>query len=152
MKKLLLSFRIAALGLLVSAMTFVGCTKSTPTETTTPKPMVNPTNGSEVNAAKQPGTHCFAFKDGNHSIEGRLELTAGNEVVGTLKGHQIDEATGTDNMYDTSFDGRLQGDSLKLNVLSSATGNKEKTNQTWVWKKEGLQEGEHLLLPVSCVN
>jgi hypothetical protein len=135
------------------AVCAAGCNKTTPTEAAaTPKPMVNPTTPAESMAAKKPGNYCLFFKEGNHSIEGRLELAATNEVSGTLKGHQIDETTGTDLIYDTSFNGKLDGDSIRLSILSSETGSKSQTNETWIWKSNGIQKGVQLMQPIDCVN
>ena len=139
--------------LLAIAVCVAGCDKSTTTEAAaTPKPMVNPTTPADGLAAKKPGSYCLFFKEGNHSIEGRLELAATNDVSGTLKGHQIDESTGTDRVYDTSFNGKLDGDSLRLSILSAETGSKSQTNETWIWKSNGIQKGAQLLQPVDCVN
>jgi hypothetical protein len=144
--------RLVPVALTLLGLCLGSCNQQTAADATPPKAQINPTDPNAERAERKAGTYCFGFKHDNHSIEGRLELSAANAVTGTLKGSIVNETDGTDFVYDTSFDGNLDGDSLRVKVLSSATGSKEQTQATWIWNKDGLLEGEHLLTPRDCVN
>lgn len=121
-----------------------------PEEKQPPQPTLDPLHSG--NPARKPGSYCFYMKEAALSISGRLELKAANEVEGYLKGHVFGANASADFEYDTSFNGRLDGDSLRLQVRSNATGSKQETRETWVWKSNGLQEGSHFLVAMDCTN
>lgn len=127
----------------------IGCTQSTAPTTNigNPKPILDPSNNAGGHKA---GTHCFHFEDATSTVDGQLELAADNQVSGFLKGMVKDEEEGKDVIWDNSFHGKMEGDSLRLDVLSNETGTKQSTKETWAWKADGLITETRLLAPAAC--
>ena len=148
MKKQFGTAVIASLMLLMCS----NCTQpSTTTDKGTPKAILDPKDPNAGNGAKKPGAYCFQFKDANLTIDGHIDLAEGNMVDGFLKGHVKDATDGSETEWDASFKGPMEGESLKVDVLSSETGVKEQTKETWTWKSDGLTKGDRLLKPIDCI-
>lgn len=96
------------------------------------------------------GQWCYDFQNETLHLTAVMEYDGNAEVIGTLYGDIQDKAEGYFTTYTTNFEGKRDGEFLKVKTKTEIEGDVQEENETWTWDGKTLETEHNLMTQVDC--